>query len=212
MNENRGADRWLFDVWSRFYDLPPLQRLTYRPVQDAVVRALGAKPAARILDVGCGTGLLATRISSEIAGARVFGCDFSRGMLRQAAARAPGVGWMQGDAQRLPLRDASFDAVVSTEAFHWFPDQRAALGEFRRVLAPGGRLLVALVNPPFEAMSRVVRVASGLVGEPIRWPTRERMRALLQDAGFRRVTQHRVCRVPAGLVFPPFLSVASRGK
>jgi ubiquinone/menaquinone biosynthesis C-methylase UbiE len=117
---------------------------------------------------------------------------------------------MQGDALRLPLRDASFDVVVSTEAFHWFPDQLAALREFRRVLAPGGRLLVVLVHPAFEVVSRAVRVASELVGEPIRWPTREHMRGLLRDAGFRVVAQQQLWRVLAGLLLPPVLSIASR--
>jgi ubiquinone/menaquinone biosynthesis C-methylase UbiE len=210
MNESRGPDRWLFDVWSRFYDLSLVQRLVYLPLQDAVMRALCAKPGSRILDVGCGTGLLATRIREEIDDVRVFGCDFSRGMLREASRRAPDVGWMQGDALRLPLRDASFDVVVSTEAFHWFPDQLAALREFRRVLAPGGRLLVVLVHPAFEVVSRAVRVASELVGEPIRWPTREHMRGLLRDAGFRVVAQQQLWRVLAGLLLPPVLSIASR--
>src|SRR5688572_16393773 len=139
----RGPHRLFFDLWSTVYDAPAVQRLTYRPVQDAVVRALCARPPARILDVGCGTGRLARRLAGELPASRVVGCDFSRGMLSQARAKGGPPGWVTGDAERLPFADGAFDAVVSTEAFHWFPEPATALAGFHRVLAPHGRLLVA---------------------------------------------------------------------
>src|SRR5262245_38118981 len=147
------AERWFFDVWSVFYDQPLVQRLTYRPVHVAVLRALRRREPGALLDLGCGTGLLTRRLYRAFPNASVVGCDFSHGMLRRAAEhRHQGV-WVQGDATRLPFGDARFDTIVSTEAFHWFPDQTTALEECFRVLVPGGRLLVALVNPPIEAMS-----------------------------------------------------------
>lgn len=206
-----GAQRWFFDAWSFFYDLPIVQRLTYRPVHDAVLRVLRADVPRNVLDLGCGTGLMAERIRREFPAIRVVGCDFSHGMLRQAAQHRGGCArWTQGDAMRLPFRDAHFDAIVSTESFHWFPDQAAALAECFRVLVPGGRLLVALVNPPVEAMSDAMRLGSRIVGEPFYWPTRQRMRSLLETAGFRVDAQQRVYRVPAGLLLPPVLTVAVR--
>jgi ubiquinone/menaquinone biosynthesis C-methylase UbiE len=113
MARPRGPRRWFFDGWSLFYDLPWVQRAVYRAPQDAVVARLAATGSARVLDVGCGTGQLAARLRREL-GARVVGCDFSRGMLRAAQARDRVAGWVQGDACRLPFREASFDAVVST--------------------------------------------------------------------------------------------------
>lgn len=210
MHRPRGPDRRFFDLWSRFYDLGLVQRLTYRPVHDAVVRALRESPPLRVLDVGCGTGLLASRIGRELTRVRIVGCDFSRGMLREAREHHPETSWVQGDALRLPLRSGSFDAVVSTEAFHWFPDPDAALAEFFRVLRPGGRLLVALVNPPFELMSRAALLGSTLLGEPLRWPTRRAMRERARAAGFRVEAQRRILRLPAGVTFPPVLTVAVR--
>ncbi|MFN8545631.1 MAG: methyltransferase domain-containing protein [Candidatus Binatia bacterium] len=204
------AKRWLFDAWSHFYDLEFIQRLTYRPVHDAVVAALRERPPRRLLDLGCGTGLLAIRLRREMPGTALVGCDYSIGMLRQARARLPDAPWVQGDAGRLPFRDGAFDAIVSTEAFHWFPDQAAALAECRRLVVPGGRLLAALVNPPLEAMSRVVRVGSGLVGQPFYWPTRARMRDLLEAARFRVDAQRRIVRLPGGVLLPPVLTVATR--
>jgi SAM-dependent methyltransferase len=205
-----GPDRWFFDLWSQFYDLELVQRLTYRPVHDAVLRALGSQPLHRLLDIGCGTGLLTSRLRLAQPGAQVVGCDFSDGMVHQAAARERAVRWLRGDATRLPFRDATFDAVLSTESFHWFPDQAAALTEFFRVLVPGGRILVALVNPPFELLGHGTRLLSRLAGEPFDWPTREQMAARVRAAGFRVRAQRRIFRLPAGVIFPPVLTVAER--
>jgi len=208
----RGArpKRWFFDVWAVFYDLPWVQRAVYRPPHDAVLAELGPVAGA-VLDLGCGTGQLAARIHRESPGARVVGCDFSHGMLARARARDRGMRWVQGDAGRLPFRDGSFDAVVSTEAFHWFPDKPRALAEIRRVLRPGGRLLLALVNPRLAVTGRVMQVASRLVGEPFYWPTSAEMRRTLAAAGFHVERQTRIFRLPAGVLFPPVLTVASAG-
>ena len=206
----RGPHRLFFDLWSLVYDAPGVQRVTYRPVQDAVVRALRSDPPARILDVGCGTGRLGMRLSRELPRTRVTGCDLSRGMLSHALAGSRALDWVQGDAERLPFADGCFDAVVSTEAFHWFPDQGAALAEFRRVLRPGGRILVALANPPLEVLSQLTREGSRWLGQPLFWPTPARMRTLVAGAGFRVERQQRIWRVPAGLLFPPVLTVAVR--
>lgn len=205
-----GPSRGLFDLWSTFYDLPLVQRLTYRPVQDVVVAALRATAPRRVLDVGCGTGLLTARLARELPGASVVGCDFSDGMLAHARAHRGPLGWVQGDAERLPFRDRSADAIVSTEAFHWFPDQRRALAEFRRVLVPGGRLLIAFVNTPNDAIRTVFRVASRVVGQPFDWPTRAEMRDLCTGAGLRVEAQRRIVRIPAGLTLPPVLTIATR--
>ena len=206
-----GPDRRLFDLWARFYDLPWVQRVTYRPEQDAVLRRLLPLAPRRVLDVGCGTGILASRMQAVLPGVRVVGCDFSRGMLDRAATRGRVVHWVQGDAQRLPFASGAFDAAVSTEAFHWFPDPHAALRELHRVLTRRGRLLVALVNPPAEWLSRATREASRLAGEPFDWPTRARMRQRVEAAGFRVEEQARILRLPAAFLLPTVLTVATRG-
>jgi ubiquinone/menaquinone biosynthesis C-methylase UbiE len=130
-------------------------------------------------------------------------------MLRQAGEHGHGNAWVQGDATRLPFREGSFDTIVSTEAFHWFPDQPAAVAECFRVLVAGGRLLVALVNLPVEPMSRAMYLGSRLVGQPFYWPTRRRMRELVETAGFRVEEQQRVYRLP-GILLPPVLTIAVR--
>jgi SAM-dependent methyltransferase len=201
--------RWFFDAWSRVYDMPLVQRATYRPVQDTVIEALAQVAHARVLDIGCGTGLLTSRIIETFPRTRVVGCDFSSGMLARAAARGPAVGWVQGDGCRLPFTDRAFDAVVSTEAFHWFPDQAAALAEFFRVLTPGGRLFLALMNTPAAPLSATLHFGSRLLGEPFYWPSNRQMREWVEAAGFRIERRQRVFRLP-GLLLPPVLTCAVR--
>ena len=210
-----GPTRGFFDAWSRVYDFPLVQRATYKPVHDAVLRALAAGPRARVLDVGCGTGRLAERLVGADGVRTVVGCDFSGGMLENAAERladarrAGRVHLVRGDATRLPFADAAFDAAVSTEAFHWFPDQDAALRELRRVLRPGGRLMLALVSPPFEIIADVFEVGMRAVGPPHWWTTPSRLRQQVERAGFVVEEQRRVFRIP-GFLLPPALTVARR--
>ena len=213
-----GPTRGFFDAWSRVYDFPLVQLATYRPVHDAVLRTLAAEPCARVLDVGCGTGRLAARLIDTPGVRSVVGCDFSAGMLAHAAERlraasagSTRVALVRGDATRLPFADGSFDAAVSTEAFHWFPDQGAALRELGRVLRPNGRLLLALVSPPFEIVADVVEIGMRLVGQPLWWTTPSRLRAQVESAGFRVERQRRIFRIP-GFLLPPMLTVARRAE
>lgn len=97
------------------------------------------------LDVGCGTGLLeevAQRLHPET---RLIGVDISPAMLAQARRKLAGVGqagWVQALAEELPFADGSFDAVVCANSFHYLRRPLRALEEFRRVLRPGGWLVI----------------------------------------------------------------------
>jgi len=205
----RGPHRGFFDLWSRIYDVPLVQAATYGPVHNTVLRALRKSPCRCVLDVGCGTGRLAARVHQARPQARVVGCDFSAGMLRHATERWRRGNWIRADAGQLPFGNAVFDAVLSTEAFHWFPDQDAVLAECFRVLVPGGQLLLAFVNTPLEVVSDLAYLASRLVGEPFYWPTMSQVRHRLQRAGFNVVGQQRIFRVP-GFLLPPVLTHARR--
>jgi len=201
-----GPQRGFFDVWSRVYDLAPVQAAIYHPVHGAVLRELHNHPARHILDVGCGTGDLTARLQSELEPELIAGCDFSAGMLEQARARTRAVHWLQGDALRLPFRDGLFNALVSTEAFHWFPDPMAALHEFHRVLAPGGIVLVALVNVRVPTTSKVAHAGSKALGQPAHWPTRAEMADRVTNAGFTVEGQQRIVRL-GGILIPTVLTV-----
>lgn len=198
----------LFDAVARVYDTSFVQRLVYRPNQDLVMRRLRAAGSKRILDVGCGTGILTARMADELRPEIVCGCDLSSGMLEQASGRTSEARFVRGDSAQLPFADGAFDAVVSTEAFHFF-DQPRALAEFHRVLAAGGRLLVALINPRTSAGSRVLRAQAGRVLGAGTWPPRSEMRRLVEGAGFGVVSQRRVNRI-MGLTLPTVLTEAVR--
>jgi ubiquinone/menaquinone biosynthesis C-methylase UbiE len=211
MAEQQGPrpSRGFFDLWSRVYDAPPVQQAIYLPVQDAVLSALRLASPERLLDIGCGTGILSARLVEELPELEVVGCDFSAGMLRQAAERSDSPAWVQGDALHLPLRDGSVDAATSTESFHWFPDPATALSELARVIRPGGLLLVAMVHPRSATGTRALGFSSRLLGQPGRWSTKEQMRDHVTSAGFEVISQNRVSRIGAAAV-PTVLTVARR--
>lgn len=204
------AKPWFFDVWSRFYDEALIQRLVYRPLHEALLAALGRQGPATVLDLGCGTGLLTTRLRRQSGVVRVTGADFSSGMLAQARARGADIDWVRASAQALPFADSSFDAIASCEAFHWFPDQAAALAECARVLKPGGCLYLAFVNPSLPGLGDLAYLVSKAVGQPFYWPSPTRMAAMLEEAGLEVQSQQRVFRVTLPLLLTPVLSVARR--
>jgi SAM-dependent methyltransferase len=208
--EATGPARWFFDLWAYVYDAELVQRVVYRPEQDAVLATLRHESPAAVLDLGCGTGQLAHRIRTELAPVRIVGCDFSSGMLRQASARDDAIAWVRGDATRLPFRSAVFDAAVSTQAFHWFPDQRATLRELARVLRPGGRFLLTVVVPPLALVRRLAASGSHLIGQPFHWMSAAELRRAATDAGFHVEHQRRVFRLPGAFILPPLLTVARR--
>jgi SAM-dependent methyltransferase len=114
------------------------------PVADAA----GIRAGDTVLDVGCGTGVLAREAHRWVGqDGQVVGLDLNEGMLAVAARAEPNVEWRRGDAASLPFEDASLDVVVSQFALMYFPDRVASLREMWRTLAPGGRLAVASWAP-----------------------------------------------------------------
>lgn len=115
----------------------------------------GIAAGQRVLDVACGTGVVAREAARR--GAEVAGLDRNSGMLSVARRLAPQVDWREGLAERLPFVDASFDAVTCQFGLMFFEDRAQALGEMIRVLRPGGRLAVAVWDslertPGYRAM------------------------------------------------------------
>lgn len=143
------------------------------------LRALQLQQGERLLDLACGTGDLA--LQAARAGVCSFGVDFAAPMLHLAGARAASqqpaaratatpranavqdaagaLHWVQGDAERLPLRDAAFDAVCCGFALRNFASLPAAISEMARVLRPGGRIALLDVDRP---RSRVIGAAHSL--------------------------------------------------
>ncbi|KAA9149720.1 class I SAM-dependent methyltransferase [Amycolatopsis acidicola] len=164
----------------------------------------------RILDVGCGDGAATALIARRAPGHDVVGLDWSTRALGQA--REHGFGLVNGSAEPpgLPFGDATFDVVVMSELIEHLVDTDAALDEARRVLRPGGTLLVSTPNlaawhnrvllvfgvqPVFSEVSlREVhgRPGSQVVGH-LRLFTRRALVSLLRARGFRRITVAGAC-------------------
>jgi SAM-dependent methyltransferase len=159
-----------------------------------VVAAAKIQPGHRVLDVACGTGILARETAAQVGtSGSVAGLDSTSGMLAVAARLAPQIEWRQGLAESLPYADRSFDAVVSQFGLMFFTDRRKALREMRRVLSPGGRLAVAvwdsLDNTPAYAaeVALLDRLAGQRAADALRAPfvlgDTEELAALLSNAG-----------------------------
>jgi SAM-dependent methyltransferase len=118
---------------------------------DVIWRLLGLEPGLEVLDLACGHGRIANRLARR--GARVTGLDATPLFLDRARADAREQGleldYVHGDMRALPFADASFDRVVSFfTSFGYFsePENRQVLAEIRRVLRPGGRLMIDANN------------------------------------------------------------------
>ncbi len=156
-------------------------------------------PPADALDVGCGTGVLAQRLSR--LGYRMSGVDPSEGMLAVLRADAPDVQALQGSGTALPFADSSFDLAYCVAVMHHVADPgevRETLHEMYRVIRPGGRVLVWDHNPRNPYWGRLMARVPQDTGEERLIPELE-ITGALREAGARIV-----CAVPLGFV-PDFV-------
>jgi SAM-dependent methyltransferase len=133
------------EVWSLF---APLEMFTMIPAAKLVSFARVA-PKETVLDVGCGTGVVA--VTAARAGARVRGLDLTPALLERARQNASIAGvevdFTEGDAEALPYPDASFDVVLSQFGHMFAPRPEVATAEMLRVLKPGGRIAFSTWPP-----------------------------------------------------------------
>jgi ubiquinone/menaquinone biosynthesis C-methylase UbiE len=151
----------------------------------------------RVLDLGCGTGGFARALAQRLQ-AEVIGLDVAAHLLRHAVAHSPALPhrWVLGQAEALPLTDQTVDRVLLSLVLHQIVHRQQALQEVYRVLRPGGRVLVRTVDPevtiqawvPFRFFPRVAQV------EATRLPAIDVILTMCQQAGFRELHTHTVCR------------------
>ncbi len=152
------------------------------------LEALELRGDERVLDVGCGTGVLLERLGRAHPGLALNGVDPAEAMLEEARQRCgERVPLKQGEAEALPFGDDAFDVVVSVSALHYFSDPRRAISEMARVLRPGGTLVVTDWCADFLAMrlfSAWLRTRNASVKQIYR---AEQVRGYLELEGFENV-------------------------
>jgi ubiquinone/menaquinone biosynthesis C-methylase UbiE len=139
-----GAARRHFDRWTGAYSRSRL----LASLQRKAIAELDPRRDDHVLDVACGAGKLVRAIAAQVE--RAVGVDLSPGMIErarrqttdEAPAAADRIEFAVGPSDRLPFGDGEFTAVITTTAFHHFPEPEASVREMARVLAPGGRILI----------------------------------------------------------------------
>jgi len=178
-----------FDAWARWFD----QRLgwSFSLANRHLLELLAPDPTSRVLDVGCGTGILLQQMHGLDTGLRLFGVDIAFQMLTAARGKlSESVALHQGSASSLPYRSDAFDYVTCATSFHHYPEPLHALREMHRVLKPGGR--VAVLDPFTNGVLRRLVCRSLTIAfreTDISLFTMEHMRKLFQRAGFANVSQ-----------------------
>ena len=206
----------MFDAIAGRYDLlnDILSAGQVRLWRRAVARITGARPGERVLDLAAGTGT--SSLTFTATGADAVACDFSLGMLRTGQAKTGAgpqqsgqgrLGWVAGDAVRLPFRDGAFDAVTISFGLRNVADPGAGLAEMRRVTRPGGRLVVcefsAITLAPADMLYRryllhaLPAIARRTARSPeayeylaesiVDWPAQRELAGLIQAVGWSAV-------------------------
>ncbi len=160
----------------------------FRPFAGTVLDAGAVTRGQRVLDVACGTGVLARAAAQRVGpDGAVTGLDANADMLAVARRLDASVEWIDGRAEALPLADGRFDAVLSQFGLMFFDDRVAALREMQRVLRPGGRLAVAVCDaversPGYGALAALLSTLFGArVADAFRAPFAIGDAALLQS-------------------------------
>jgi ubiquinone/menaquinone biosynthesis C-methylase UbiE len=203
MPTQRRVQRYGWDLAAQDYE--PLWAQQLSPAQTKLLACARLGPGERVLDVACGTGLVTFAAARRVAlgGGHVVGVDISGGMIGAAQRRAvardlAGVSFQRMDAEFPGFPDESFDVVLCSLGLMYFPDPSRSLAEMRRVLKPGGRLVVAVWGERQRCgWSAVFPIVDGEVNSDVcplffRLGQPETLARTLGEAGFNNVDVHRI--------------------
>ena len=198
----------------------------FLPWATILLRHAALQSGERVLDVACGTGIVA-RQAAPLAGpgGQVVAVDMNPAMLGVArtlpAPSGATVTWREGNAMALPFPDGAFDVVLCQHGLQFVPDRAGAVREMRRVLAPGGRALVIVLqalprHPVFEALmesvARNLSLPVSAVMTPFALCDADELRTLFTGAGFKKVDilpESTTVRFPEPERFVPLAVISS---
>ncbi len=179
-------NKTFFDKWSKSYDKFILKKLLWY-WQDKAINELDSNDK-RILDVSCGTGKALEKIAGKYPKAKLTGIDLSKGMKKQAEKRLKGKNAeiLLGKAEKLPFKNNSFDAVISTESLHHYTNGKQAIKEMARV---GKKIIIVDINIPPLFLTRILfKLEPGFT----HMYGKEEMKKMFENAGIRVAKQERV--------------------
>ena len=185
----------------------------FRPWAEATLDELELSPGDRVLDIACGTGIVARVAQERLDDAGyIVGIDISPDMLAVARAVAPRIDWRVGNAGDLPLHDSEgFDVVICQQGLQFFPDKPAAAAQMRRALTKGGRLAVATWRSDdeisfFRELRRIAEHHLGIIADQrYSFGDAAALEALLWGAGFHEVRSRTISRTIRFRDDAPFL-------
>lgn len=168
----------------------------FEPLARLVADAVELQQDSKVLDVGCGTGVLTRELARRVPGNdEIIGLDANPGMIAVAQHADPRIAWQLGDASALPFADGTFDIVASQFALMLFEDREKALREMWRVLSPDGKLVVAVfdtldANPSCAVIAETYETHSGsATANALRFPfslgNTDDLTALFENSGIK---------------------------
>ena len=161
----------------------------------ALLFVVDPQPGERVLDLACGTGVVARMAKQMVQpGGEVIGVDFNGAQIATARTIDSSIDWREGDAGSLSFADQDFDLVVCQQGFQFFPDRLQAVKEMHRILKPDGRVGITVwscieKNPGYQALAHALgktvgSSAAGLLDELFAFPSSDEVGRFFADGGF----------------------------
>lgn len=181
-----------FTRWAKNYD-KPITSFIFRQTNSKIASILNPKPNSSLLDVGCGTGILISKLLSRNKYMRIYGLDITPKMVEVAKSKFknnPHVKITLGSAIHMPYQDNTFDYVTCASSLHHHPNPLQSVKEMVRVLKPGGKLLIldmcieGLIRQLFFKIENIYHHE----GKVFRL-TNKKMIDLYQQVGLRQIKQ-----------------------